>query len=551
MGVDQAIDITAEERKTVLSLLEQHLPGTAAWVYGSRAKWTSRPQSDLDLVVFPTPEQRQRVGDLREALEESNLPFRVDLFVWDEVPVSFRKRIEAEHIGLAPAIEPRRHITDWREVLLSDVTDFLSGGTPSKAQPKYWNGSIPWVSARDMKCFRLRDTTAHVTAEGLANGTRQVPIGSVLLLTRGMTLLNDVPVCVTERPMAFNQDVKALRPRPGVAPAFLPYLVLGNKERLLNLVDLAGHGTGRLNSDELRTLDILLPPSAEQSAIAHILGTLDDKIELNRRMNATLEAMARALFRSWFVDFDPVRAKMEGRDTGLPKDISDLFPDRLVESAIGEIPEQWAIVRLTDLMEVNPRRSLSRGRVAPYLDMANMPTRGHVPASVVDRPFGSGTRFANGDTLVARITPCLENGKTAYVDFLRDDEVGWGSTEYIVLKPRSPLPDQFAYCLARSVEFREFAVQNMSGTSGRQRVPTTALSGFLMAAPPPSLAAQFGHLSRLLFERGSRAHRESGTLSALRDSLLPKLISGELRVKALEPACEHEHRPASVEAHGT
>ncbi len=100
MAVDRAIDIMAEDRKTVLSLLEQHLPGTPAWVYGSRAKWTSRPQSDLDLVVFPKPEQRQSVGDFREAFEESNLPFRVDLFVWNEVPDSFRSQIRADHVVL-------------------------------------------------------------------------------------------------------------------------------------------------------------------------------------------------------------------------------------------------------------------------------------------------------------------------------------------------------------------------------------------------------------------------------------------------------------------
>lgn len=100
MGVDQAVDMTAEQRATVLALLERHLPGVAAWVYGSRAKWTARPQSDLDLVVFATPEQSGRVGALREAFEESNLPFRVDLFVWETVPESFRELIKTEHVVL-------------------------------------------------------------------------------------------------------------------------------------------------------------------------------------------------------------------------------------------------------------------------------------------------------------------------------------------------------------------------------------------------------------------------------------------------------------------
>ena len=269
---------------------------------------------------------------------------------------------------------------------------------------------------------------------------------------------------------------------------------------------------------------------SEQRAIAHILGTLDDKIELNRRMNETLEEMARALFKSWFVDFDPVRAKMERRDTGLPPDVADLFPDRLVESELGEIPEGWEVVPLPEMIEVNPPRSLRKGEVAPYLDMANMPTRGHVPDTVIDRPFGSGMRFTNGDTLVARITPCLENGKTAYVDFLPHDRIGWGSTEYIVMRPMPPLPNEFAYCLARSAGFREFAIQNMTGTSGRQRVPAQALSQFLFPSPPEPIAARFGKVVQPLFTRASKAVRESRTLANLRDTLLPKLVSGELRV---------------------
>ena len=141
-----------------------------------------------------------------------------------------------------------------------------------------------------------------------------------------------------------------------------------------------------------------------------------------------------------------------------------------------------------------------------------------------------------GDTLVARITPCLENGKTAYVDFLPHDRVGWGSTEYIVMRPMPPLPNEFAYCLARSPGFREFAIQNMTGTSGRQRVPAQVLSQFLFPSPPEPIAARFGKVVQPLFARASEAIRESRTLAALRDALLPKLVSGELRVTQLETA---------------
>ncbi len=281
----------------------------------------------------------------------------------------------------------------------------------------------------------------------------------------------------------------------------------------------------------MKSLKVLLPPEVEQRAIAHILGTLDDKIELNRRMNETLEAIALALFKSWFVDFDPVRAKAEGRDPGLPKPIADLFPDSFEDSELGEIPKGWEVIPLPDAIEVNPPRQLRKGDVSPYLDMANMPTRGHSPDAVIDRPFASGMRFVNGDTLVARITPCLENGKTAYVDFLPHGQVGWGSTEYIVLRPKPPLPDEFAYCLARGTEFRDFAIQSMTGSSGRQRVPAESLSHFRVVTAPKPIAEQFGQLIKPLFARSSAVTKESRTLAALRDTLLPKLISGELRVE--------------------
>jgi len=296
-------------------------------------------------------------------------------------------------------------------------------------------------------------------------------------------------------------------------------------------------------------LRIPLPPIEEQQAIACILGALDDKIELNRQMNRTLEEMARAIFKSWFVDFDPVRAKAAVRREhpswtneqisraacpNLKPEIAALFPDSFEDSELGEIPKGWKVKPLPELIEVNPTRTLRKGEVAPYLDMANMPTRGHSPDTVIERPFGSGMRFMNGDTLIARITPCLENGKTAFVDFLMDGQVGWGSTEYIALRPKPPLPAEFAYCLARSDGFRDFAIQSMTGSSGRQRVPAESLAHLRLVDADRSVTELFGRLVQPLFARAGAATRESRTLAALRDALLPKLIRGEIRLKDAE-----------------
>lgn len=316
----------------------------------------------------------------------------------------------------------------------------------------------------------------------------------------------------------------------------------GNDRRfcyyLLKSLDLqtfdVGSSVPTLNRNHVHPLPVRMPADVdEQHAIAHVLGSLDDKIDLNRRMNETVEAMARALFKSWFIDFDPVRAKAEGRDPGLPADIAALFPESFQGSDLGEIPKGWKGVPLPDVIEVNPVRGLRQGSVAPYLDMGNMPVRGHSPDVVRDRSYSSGMRFMNGDTLVARITPCLENGKTAYVDFLDDGQIGWGSTEYIVLRSKPPLPTEFGYCLARSDGFRDFAIQSMTGTSGRQRVATESLSHFLVVSPPRRVAELFGELVRPLFVRSGAVADESRTLALLRDALLPKLLSGELRAKGV------------------
>jgi len=156
-----------------------------------------------------------------------------------------------------------------------------------------------------------------------------------------------------------------------------------------------------LNTGILSALPFVLPPLDEQRAIASVLGALDDKIELNRRMNATLEAMARALFTSWFVDFDPVRAKSEGRTPyGMDAATASLFPATFTDSPLGPIPAGWRVAPLPNVVAVNPPRTLRKGETATYLDMKNMPTSGHRASDWTNRAFGSGMKFNNGDTLL-------------------------------------------------------------------------------------------------------------------------------------------------------
>ena len=350
-------------------------------------------------------------------------------------------------------------------------------------------------------------------------------------------LVGIVPRNKTKRYALSSSLMKLTCDRKQVDPLFLFYFFRsdeGRHELLKNASTVGTPGIGQPLSS-LRAIKVPLPPLAEQKAIAAVLGALDDKIELNRRMNATLEAMARALFQSWFVDFDPVRAKLDARQpAGLDLATAALFPDHLEDSPLGHIPKGWAAKSLPEAVEVNPRRTLKSGTIAPYLDMKNLPTQGHSADEIVDREFSSGTKFQNGDTLLARITPCLENGKTGYVDFLKAGQVGWGSTEYIVLVPKPPLPPQFGYLLARSDALRTHAIQNMTGTSGRQRVPSECFNSFLIAVPPSAIAHRFDELTAPLMAKIKANSTESRTLATLRDTLLPKLLSGELSIAGVE-----------------
>ena len=313
-----AIDITAEQRKTVLALLARHLPNTTAWVYGSRVKWTSRPESDLDLVVFAKPEQERRVSDLREAFEESNLPFRVDLFVWDEVPEQFRKTIEAEHVVLVERRELGKG-GGWRVDSVGDFFDLVTGYAFKSSD--FSDDGIPVVKIKNVKAGHFsKHQFSYVSPDFLDTRSEKIALVDDLLISMSgnrhdgspETWVGKVALFREEDAYLINQRVGALRLKrnAGLDARFASFLLSSYQyEELFISIATSSGGQANLSPEQILGAPVRYPEIGEQRAIAHILGTLDDKIELNRRMNQTLEAMARALFKSWFVDFDPVRAK--------------------------------------------------------------------------------------------------------------------------------------------------------------------------------------------------------------------------------------------------
>lgn len=418
------------------------------------------------------------------------------------------------------------------ESLCQKVT---SGGTPLRSNPNFYqNGTIRWFKTKELNDGYLDDSEEKITPLAIEKTSAKLfPPNTVLMAMYGdgktITSLG-----ILRKESATNQACCALIADPSTCNhRFLFYALKLHRNDFIQLA--TGGAQRNLSGNLIRNFAIKVPPLDEQKAIAQILSSLDDKIELNQQMNRTLEAIARALFKSWFIDFDPVRAKLDGRQpAGMDAETAALFPAEFEDSAIGQIPKGWKAVPLPEAIEVNPTRSLPKGKLAPYLDMQNMLTQGHRPNGWIYREFGSGTKFMQGDTLLARITPCLENGKTAFVDFLPDQEVGWGSTEYIIFRPKAPLPVEFGYFLARSDELRTHAIQNMTGSSGRQRAPANCFSSYFLAVPSEPVAQKFGDAVVPSMRLIKAYSEQNTTLTSIRDALLLKLLSGEVCVKDAE-----------------
>ncbi len=300
-----------------------------------------------------------------------------------------------------------------------------------------------------------------------------------------------------------------------------------------------GAGASGIRGSDLAYLQFHIPDLGIQRAIAYILGTLDDKIELNRRMNETLEAMARALFKSWFVDFDPVRAKMEGRHTGLPQEIAELFPDRLVNSEMGKIPEGWEVFRLDQLANHHTKTtSPSRFSGLEY-EHFSIPAydAGQRPAIELGAAIRSNKTVVLKDAvLLSKLNPRIARVWVPADSTARPQIC---STEFLVFTPRSPANRNLLFTLFGDQRFRALLRSLVTGTSNsHQRVPPKALKAREVLTGSPRAFTTFGEVIGGTLARILKNRSEAATLAALRDTLLPKLISGEIRVGDAEMALE-------------
>lgn len=251
------------------------------------------------------------------------------------------------------------------------------------------------------------------------------------------------------------------------------------------------HGSVRevMDWDEMCKVQLPVPPISVQRDIVKAYQTITNRIALKRQVNDNLAAQTQALFDELF--------------------LRDGMPD----------------CTLSEIANVNPTRTLSKGCIAKCYDMSCLPTRGCVPEGGEMKAYNGGVRFQNGDTLIARITPCLENGKAAYINILNDKEVAFGSTEYIVFSSVDTMPSSFYYFLIRSKRFRAFALQYMNGSSGRQRVSGDELAAFPLTKPSQEALSRFDMVAKPVLEQFKVASLEINRLNALQQLIIASISS--------------------------
>jgi len=329
--------------------------------------------------------------------------------------------------------------------------------------------------------------------------------------------------------MAFNQTCYGLVAYNDIVPGYLYYALKATLSQIRSL----SYGTvfDTITMKSFDSLKIPLPRLEEQRAIAHILGALDDKIELNRRMNETLEGIARAIFKSWFVNFDPVRAKAAGQQPpGLAPHIADLFPDAFEASELGEIPKGWDVGTLgmiaNEVRDTVQPVEIDPG--TPYIALQHMPRRCIALNSwdLADDIASAKLRFKAGDVLFGKLRPYFHKVGPAPLD-------GVCSTDIVVCRPQDDLWYGLTLGHMSSDAFVAYTDIGSTGTK-MPRTNWRYMSAFRIALPPSRVAAQFAKIVRLMIDRIRHSIFEQQSLAVLRDTLLPKLISGELRVPDAE-----------------
>ena len=524
------IDLAPDHLGIVERILAKYVPECEVRAYGSRVTWTAQDYSDLDLAVMGDGLiDRTAFDRLIEAFQESSLPMRVDVLDWHSIPSRFQYEIDREYV----VIQKGKNTSNWQTVQLGEIVYMNSA---SYSHKENW-ASIDYLDTGSITKNQITGTKRFVAGEDRlpSRARRKVKPGNVIYSTVRPIQRHYGYLKIVPDNLLVSTAFAVIEGREEISDSGFIYWFLTQDYVVNYLQSIAENSTSAYPSirpSDLASLSVLLPPLDEQRAIASVLEALDDKIELNRRMVETLEEMARALFKSWFVDFDPVRAKMEGRWQegeslpGLPADLYTLFPDRLVDSELGPIPEGWLVKSLGEDFQL---------------------TMGQSPPGSSYNDKAEGLPFFQGSTDFGFRYPTLRKYCTEPKRIAKAGDT--------LLSVRAPVGDiNMAFekcCIGRGVAalrhklggslYTYYTVANLqsiiqafdhTGTVFGS-ITKTQLQGILYISLPKKVVNQFIIAVKFSDLKIKEATLQISTLVILRDTLLPKLISGELRVGEL------------------
>jgi type I restriction enzyme S subunit len=415
----------------------------------------------------------------------------------------------------------------WVQAALGEICRFQAGDAFGKDEQGRTSGDHPFIKVSDMNLvgneLYINRANNWVTDED-ARRYRLHPTGAIVFAKIGVALSYNRRRRLT-RPTVIDNNMMSAVCTLEIDPTWFYYLLSTIDFNLIS----SGSALPYLTVKDLSRVAVEIPPKASQKVIASVLGALDDKTELNRRMNETLEATARAIFKDWFVDFGPTRAKIEGRAPYLAADIWSLFPDALDEDGK---PEGWIAGSLSDVASLNPE-GWSRANypdTVDYVDLSNTKwgtIEAITPFASDAAPSRAQRILRPGDTIVGTVRP--GNGSYAFVSALGLT----GSTGFAVLRPTQKIFREAVYLAATAKENIDRLAHLADGGAYPAVRPELVAATELVAAPN-SLFTAFSAATSALIDRAEANKLENRTLAATRDFLLPKLMSGEVRVKDAE-----------------
>lgn len=537
------IDLNPKHFEIVQHILAKHVPGCEVRAFGSRVKWTAKDYSDLDLAVVGSKPLSLRQGhQLAEAFEESDLPIRVDVLDWHAISEEFKKIITEEYevIQGAEAVKVNKESKaisgnsgiqnkPWNLVKLGDVVKINPQRKLAKAKQAFH------VAMRDIE-VHSREITSHSEKKFGGSGSR---------FQNGDTLLARITPCLENGKTAYVDCLKPNQVGHGSTEfivlsgiegktdnLFVYYLARDPSFRTFAIHSMQGStGRQRVMANSINSFEFALPPIREQRRIAHILGTFDDKIDLNRQMNETLEAMARAIFKSWFVNFDPVKAKMEGKKpVGMDAETAALFPSAFEDSPQGKIPKGWEVGTLGKIAK-NVRRSVKASEIDSsecFIGLEHIPRR-NIALFQWETAAGiqsSKSRFKKSEILFGKLNPHFHKVGVAPID-------GVCSTDILVIQPINAEWFGVVLSLVSSDNFVAYANACAKGTT-LPRTNWKDMSMYEIGLPKVEIAQKYTEFIQPITKKIIENIHQSHTLAQTRDTLLPKLLSGEVRVKQIE-----------------